>query len=944
MKKTFLSALLGFAAMTAAAQTWNFKTVSDEDVASMEADAATWYHEQTSSNNRFHLLPAISQAPLTAGEATLDCAQGLLFTANAASSNTSGNVRIDIKNKRAWVAGSSKVFIPNAKEGQTVTIVAMTSSSGTARGVNVSQNVTPVSGKFNETSTDQVTNVGTVNEAGTVELSFSGSMYVYEIALSEADDDEEDIVDDTPAPDNMDDHSTSANALKNQVHVKTELGTRYFNTDNVSSIDIADDKVTIVQGTNSYTYDKKVSGISFAKANGGNTGHVENSDGRVAITEAKGWFESAYVKFLPYGKAKTYNVYVKGGQMADYTKVDAQLVRNYGSYGRADVLGLIAGSDYAIKVTPVDSTGQEMTSAANEATDIVVTNYDRSGFAHKDRTEGVGAYNNDGSLKQGAMVVYVNKANAKTVSLDIASNNKGGTTTYTGFQQIIYGYQKGYETRPLDIRIVGTIAAADCDEFLSSAEGIQIKGKNAYSPMNITIEGVGDDAVTTGFGFLIRNAASIELRNFANMLCMDDAVSIDTDNQNIWIHNLDLFYGTPGSDADQVKGDGTIDMKADSKYVTIAYNHLWDSGKASLCGMKSETGPNWITYHHNWFDHSDSRHPRIRTMSVHVYNNYYDGNSKYGVGAAHQSNAFVERNYFRNCKYPMLISKQGSDVATNSKGTFSGEDGGMIKSFANRIIGATRYTTYQQNSTEFDAYEAQSREELVPESVAAKQGGRKYDNFDTDADLFYTYTPDEADDVPAIVTGWLGAGRMGHGDLQWTFNNATEDNNSDIIAELKKALQDYKTQLKGYFGEANNQGSDSEEPSDTTSADTTGTGTLVVVDNEVFCTFDKKGNPSSNYFAVVGNGSDSKGQATIDGVAYTTCLKMEKDTSVKFSLSKPMTMTLYFGDTETASIKIDGTKYTNTTSTLTQVLEAGAHELTKADSRNLFAIRLMATE
>ena len=28
------------------------------------------------------------------------------------------------------------------------------------------------------------------------------------------------------------------------------------------------------------------------------------------------------------------------------------------------------------------------------------------------------------------------------------------------------------------------------------------------------------------------------------MLCMDDAVSIDTDNSNIWVHNLDLFYGT----------------------------------------------------------------------------------------------------------------------------------------------------------------------------------------------------------------------------------------------------------------------------------------------------------------------------------------------------------------------------------------------------------------
>lgn len=600
------------------------------------------------------------------------------------------------------------------------------------------------------------------------------------------------------------DYSTSANASKNQVVVTTtDFGSRYFNTTDVNSIEIDDkNSITVKQAAGDYTYEG-VTDIKFNKANRGQDGHVDNVAGRVCITEAKGWFESAYVKFDLFEGAKSYNIYIKGGNYTDYTKIDEQLVRNYGTYGRADVLGLVAGNDYAIKVVPVAEDKTEMMANANEATAIVVVNYDRSGFAHKDRTEGVGAYNNDGSLKTGANVVYITKNNAKTVKLRIASNNKGGTTEYTGFQQIINGYKKGYETKPLAIRLVGTISASDCDEFLSSAEGLQIKGANAYMPMDITIEGVGDDATTTGFGFLIRNAASIELRNFANMLCMDDAVSIDTDNKHIWVHNLDLFYGNTGGDADQAKGDGTIDMKGDSKYITVSYNHLWDCGKASLCGMKSESGPNWITYHHNWFDHSDSRHPRIRTMSVHVYNNYFDGNAKYGVGAAYQSNAFVEANYFRNCKYPMLISRQGSDVATDSKGTFSGEDGGMIKSYANKIIGATRYVTYQQNSTEFDAYEAQGRDEQVPVGVVAKQGGRKYDNFDTDASLFYTYTPDAADDVPAIVTGWLGAGRIAHGDFQWVFNNATEDTNYNVITALKSALQNYKTTLVGIFGDEN---------------------------------------------------------------------------------------------------------------------------------------------
>ena len=36
--------------------------------------------------------------------------------------------------------------------------------------------------------------------------------------------------------------------------------------------------------------------------------------------------------------ANGYNVYVKGGRYTEYTKIDNHLVRNYGTYGRADVV------------------------------------------------------------------------------------------------------------------------------------------------------------------------------------------------------------------------------------------------------------------------------------------------------------------------------------------------------------------------------------------------------------------------------------------------------------------------------------------------------------------------------------------------------------------------------------------------------------------------------
>ena len=534
----------------------------------------------------------------------------------------------------------------------------------------------------------------------------------------------------------------------------------------------------------------------------------------VTITSQGGWFESAYVEFTPDGSAY-YNVYYSTNQ-SDWTKIDDQLVRKYGpSKGRADVLGISAGT-YYIKVASVNANGAEVSSVVSSA--LTVKAHDRSGFAHFNNANNVGAYKDDGTLKQGANVLYIAKANAKTISMTVPSaSNK--TAIYTGLQTIINAwtkaYSKGWSTTPLDIRVLGTLSYDDMDTFSSSAEGIQIKGDSNYANCPITFEGVGNDAVIHGFGFLIRNMQNLEMRNFAIMNCLDDAVSIDSNNSHIWVHNLDLFYGNAGSDKDQVKGDGTVDMKGDSRYITVSYNHFWDTGKSSLCGMKSESGPNYITYHHNWFDHSDSRHPRIRTMSVHVYNNYFDGVSKYGTGATMGASAFVDRNYFRSCKYPMLSSMQGSDVYggtttrnPGSYGTFSSENTGIIKSYGNYMTGNCTYiaygaSTYLLHGTEtakgnidtnvdFDAYEVSNPATAVPSNVTGYQGGSTYNNFDTNPSLMYSYTADNAQDVPSVVQGTYGAGRMQHGTYQHTFTSA-DDTDYGVIASLKSDVQGYKS-------------------------------------------------------------------------------------------------------------------------------------------------------
>lgn len=601
---------------------------------------------------------------------------------------------------------------------------------------------------------------------------------------------------------NAEDHSVKMNLKNSQMVVRTTTGElKYYDTESLNDVNIdhLTNTVNILGKDNGWndSFNSNISEITFSKALDENQEAVIIDRG-VKIIEARGWQETVYAKWQPLEEATTYRVYIKGVNDTDYKPVDRELVRNYGSYGRVDVPGLCEGS-YCLKIVPVIS-GTEDHAKASEATAMQVRRFDRSGFAHLNH-EAVGAYKSDGSLKDNAKVIYVTAENAKTVSCDIFYDK--AYKTFSGLQTILKALEKGTSKDPLCIRIIGQIKDSDLDYLGSKSEGLQIKGKNNTIPLNLTIEGIGNDATLWGFGILLRKTNSVELRNFASMNCMDDCISIDTDNTNCWAHNLDFFYGNAGSDKDQVKGDGTIDIKGDSKYVTVSYCRFHDSGKSSLCGMKSETGPNYIDYHHNRFDHSDSRHPRVRTMSVHVWNNYYDGTAKYGAGATSGCSIFMENNFFRSSKRPMLTNKQGTDAM--GSGTFDDANGGMIKSFGNvyaeTVSGAKDYIPITQitNAANFDCVETTSRDEKVPDTFKAKAGGSIYNNFDTDQTLMYQYTPVPAVEVPALVTGYYGAGRINHGDFVWDMNYPGADSDYNVIPALKAALNNYKSSLVGIF-------------------------------------------------------------------------------------------------------------------------------------------------
>lgn len=493
----------------------------------------------------------------------------------------------------------------------------------------------------------------------------------------------------------------------------------------------------------------------------------------ITITTSSPWFEAGYVEWADSSNAGNYNVYYKKATDSDavYTKVDSELVRG----SRVDIIGLLGETTYDVKIVPV-VLGSENTSEA-ATTQITPMKYTREGFAfsknspHKNTT---GGYNLDGTVKDGAKIYYISEETKNTVKDTVSKGSS--SIECTGIGEIMAARESAKSTQPIILRIIGQVTAPAGVDSLSLL--------NFKAIQNVTIEGVGEDATVYGWGLNIRDTQNIEVRNLAFSQFPDDAVSIQTDNINVWVHNNDFFIGKNGG-GDKKKGDGSCDVKDDSTYVTVSYNNFHSSGKTSLCGMKSETaGVGYVTYHHNWYNKSGSRHPRIRTITVHSYNNYYDHNYSGGIGATTGASAFLESNYFEDTVRPMFMAGQGNDLKEDGSSFSSGENGGVIKAYGNKLTTCGKEVTYLNSELAYvtqtckgvtyfngygkaildgvaagqqpDAYGADTRDEKVPDTFYAYKGGAKYSNFDTNPDIMYDYTPDTPDEAKAKVVAYAG--------------------------------------------------------------------------------------------------------------------------------------------------------------------------------------------
>ena len=471
------------------------------------------------------------------------------------------------------------------------------------------------------------------------------------------------------------------------------------------------------------------------------------------INDSNAYNEGAFVSFDLPANSTTKNATVSySADGTSWTNIDSELI-SYdftAKIAKAYILGLKAGS-YVIKV----NNGEKVSTTKT----LYVSADDRSGYAHFNNTNGVGAYNNDGTLKDNAVVVYVSDANKNTVKATVNGSVK------TGLVNIIKAATNSNQA--LDVRILDDIktcqfnkktysSAAKTTDLLAeqaasiggnyksyTAAEIIEKGWNSYSDdlaagitelngltsgmsyggnshnknvyadafdtswnmlkvsggKNITIEGVGENAGIFQWGFTFTSSSTnIEIKNLRFHNYTEDAIGIEGGGSNFWLHNNTFDIGVNNWDFSDEKDKGDGDGSTDFKKatnLTISYCRYNHTHKTNLIGGSNSDEQSNITLHHNYYNNCSSRLPLLRQANTHMYNNYYSGISSTGISVRATAYAFIENNYFDGKNPFMLAYKTSSSV--DPIGT-------TIKAIGNEFSANTTACKLSENADQGIAY------------------------------------------------------------------------------------------------------------------------------------------------------------------------------------------------------------------------------------------------
>ena len=429
------------------------------------------------------------------------------------------------------------------------------------------------------------------------------------------------------------------------------------------------------------------------------------------------WFETAYAVWQ--GQGDSYYVFVQntnqdavywrtGERINDPTwlngwtlvndSVNAPLVRQIDqvrNIWRADILGLPQGT-YGIRIS-TDAAGENVVFSAEGLTTRAFPRYGAAFIpsnelisnqaANEWAPEGAtGGYLSDGRVNPDAVIMYVSHNNWD----NFTPENLSRENEFRGDNPMVIrfiGTVGDFERVADQASVAGAIVPPGVANAFNDAGAPTDQNRSitlASDSHGITFEGVGPDAVIYGWGFFTGGNTNVVFRNLSFEQYYAFGIRASGVSRNIWVHNNTLRYGQNwfafnDHETDRAWARGVIDVEQNVTGYTISYNRFIRVDKTHLVvggvqnwDIYNHGHQHYGTFHHNWYQGTQERNPRIRHHNIHTFNNLFEGItghplhyrlmdrfSGYAIGAGHNATIWAEGNIFENTGFPFQRSRMG---------------------------------------------------------------------------------------------------------------------------------------------------------------------------------------------------------------------------------------------------------------------------------------------
>lgn len=249
---------------------------------------------------------------------------------------------------------------------------------------------------------------------------------------------------------------------------------------------------------------------------------------------------------------------------------------------------------------------------------------------------------------------------------------------------------------------VTVTSQSELDQYATASEPyvIRVQGAITLSPKgteirvasNKTIVGVGTTGeIAEGGFFLAEGVHNVIIRNLTvrdTYVEGDwegkendfDGVQMDTAH-HVWIDHCHFHH----------LGDGIIDSRKDTTYLTVSWNILSDHNKTFGIGWTDNVTAQ-MTIHHNWLRDVNQRNPSVdNVLRAHLYNNFLQRVASYGNYARGGTNMVLENSVFDSVKDPHY----GDDGSLVARGNIYRNTSGQQETFGSQFFDPNDYYSYR---------------------------------------------------------------------------------------------------------------------------------------------------------------------------------------------------------------------------------------------------------